>query len=134
MLLDISRKRRERLSAAWAVRDADSGVSAIGTLMRRGDRRFSALRGPGEKRLPFGERHLLCRLLPHGGHLQKIVIADVKGLLVLFPDAVIDFLTIHADIFRHFKAELDLAALYLEDADSNVVANVDAFACTSAQY
>lgn len=80
------------------------------------------------------ESDILCRLLPHGGHLQKIVIADVKGLLVLFPDAVIDFLTIHADIFRHFKAELDLAALYLEDADSNVVANVDAFACTSAQY
>ena len=59
MLLDIFRKRRRRLSAAWAVRDADSGVSAIGTLMRRGDRRFSALRGPGEKRLPFGERHLM---------------------------------------------------------------------------
>ena len=77
---------------------------------------------------------ILCRLLPHGGHFQKRVIADVESLLVLFPDAVVDFLSIHADIFRYFKAEFDLAALYLEYADTNIVANVDAFACTSAQY
>lgn len=106
-------------------------ISANSVLMQRRAPRLPRLRGPERGDFPSGDS-MLCCLLPHGGHFQKRIVTDVKSLLVLFPDAVIDFLAIHADIFRHFKAEFDLAALYLEYADTNIVANVDAFACTSA--
>ena len=81
-----------------------------------------------------GWERRLAALLPQGGHLQQVLIADLKGLLVLFADALVDFLTIHADMLRHIKADFYLAALYLEDADTDGVANVHTFARAPAQY
>ena len=54
--------------------------------------------------------------------------------LLLFPDAIIDFLAVNSQMVGNLKAKLDLAPLDAADADPDIIAYMDAFTITAVQY
>ena len=70
----------------------------------------------------------------YGDASQGLVVAGFAFLVLMFPDAIVDFLAVNTQMIGYLEAELDLSSLYAEDTDADIVANMDTFSCAAIQY
>ena len=69
-----------------------------------------------------------------GDALQRFVVACFDALVAAFPDTIVDFFPVNSQMLGNLETELDLSPLDAADADPDIVADMNTFACLAVQY